>query len=101
MAYAPADIEEEQLRLELRLKLLEAHERATTKFIDFCQYVWPEMLVGEHHRKIADALDRVVSGECKRLIVATVTVQHLSETGKFSDCAVMQQTVMPVPKTYA
>ena len=78
MAYAPADIEEEQLRLELRLKLLEAHERATTKFIDFCQYVWPEMLVGEHHRKIADALDRVVSGECKRLIVAMprATVSH-------------------------
>ncbi len=37
----------------------------------------------------------------KRLIVATVVVQHVSDAGKTSDCAVMQQTVMPVPQTYA
>jgi uncharacterized protein (TIGR00369 family) len=37
----------------------------------------------------------------KRLIVTTVVVQHVSEAGKTSDCALMQQTVMPVPKTYA
>ena len=36
----------------------------------------------------------------KRLIVTSVLVQHVSTTGKTSDCAVMQQTVMPVPKTY-
>ena len=36
----------------------------------------------------------------KRLIVTSVLVQHVSTTGKSSDCAVMQQTVMPVPKTY-
>ena len=67
---ATDDIQEEQLRLELRLRLLEAQERATTDFLCFCQYVWPEMLVGEHHKRIAKALDRVVSGECKRLMIA-------------------------------
>ena len=36
----------------------------------------------------------------KRLIVTSVVVQHVSAAGKTSDCAVMQQTVMPVPKTY-
>ena len=36
----------------------------------------------------------------KRLIVTSVLVQHVSTAGKTSDCAVMQQTVMPVPKTY-
>ena len=40
----PDDVQDEQLRLELRLKLLEAQERATTDFLSFCQYVWPEML---------------------------------------------------------
>jgi hypothetical protein len=60
----PKDVEEEMLRLQLRMQLLEAHEKSTNNFLDFCRYVWPEMLVGEHHRIIAKALDRVVSGEC-------------------------------------
>ena len=66
----PQDAEEEMLRLQLRLQMLETHERATTNFIDFAKYVWPEMLIGEHHRRIAEVLDRVVAGKCKRLIVA-------------------------------
>ncbi len=58
----PTDIEAEQLRLELRLKQLEAREACTSNFLPFCQYVWPEMLVGDHHRIIAEAFDRVVAG---------------------------------------
>jgi predicted phage terminase large subunit-like protein len=66
----PDEIQEEMLRLEYRLQLLQAQERATSSFLDFCRYVWPEMIVGAHHRKIAEAMDRVVSGECKRLMIA-------------------------------
>jgi hypothetical protein len=65
----PEDIDAERLKLELRLQLLVAQERASTDFLSFCQYVWPEMLVGEHHKRIAAAFDRVVTGECKRLIM--------------------------------
>lgn len=36
----------------------------------------------------------------KRIIVTTAEVVHVAADGKRSDCAVMQQTVMPVPKTY-
>ena len=36
----------------------------------------------------------------KRIIVATVQVVHLEPHGKPSDCALMQQTLVPVPKTY-
>jgi len=39
------DVEAERLRLELRLTQLEAQEKATSNFLPFCQYVWPEMLV--------------------------------------------------------
>ena len=79
----PADIQEEQLRLELRLRLLEAQEKATTDFLCFCQYVWPEMLVGEHHKRIAKALDRVVSGECKRLMIAMPPRHGKSQMGSY------------------
>ena len=36
----------------------------------------------------------------KRIIVTTAEVMHLDAAGKQSLCAVMQQTLVPVPKTY-
>ena len=36
----------------------------------------------------------------KRIIVATAEVVHVDASGKQSVCAVMQQTLVPVPKTY-
>ncbi|MCA0324460.1 MAG: PaaI family thioesterase [Proteobacteria bacterium] len=36
----------------------------------------------------------------KRIIVTQAEVRHLAPDGRWSDCAVMQQTIMPVPKTY-
>lgn len=45
------------------------------------------------------ATGHVVRGG-KRIIVTTAEVVHVAADGKRSDCAVMQQTLMPVPKTY-
>jgi uncharacterized protein (TIGR00369 family) len=36
----------------------------------------------------------------KRLIITTAVVEHVAPDGKRSDCAIMQQTLAPVPKTY-
>jgi uncharacterized protein (TIGR00369 family) len=36
----------------------------------------------------------------KRIIVATAEVVHIDDKGKRSDCAVMQQTLVPVLKNY-
>lgn len=36
----------------------------------------------------------------KRIIVTTAEVLHLDASGKQSACALMQQTIVPVPKTY-
>jgi len=36
----------------------------------------------------------------KRIIVTTAEVLHLDARGKQSACALMQQTIVPVPKTY-
>ncbi|QCB48743.1 PaaI family thioesterase [Hydrogenophaga sp. PAMC20947] len=41
-----------------------------------------------------------VSKAGKRIIVAAAEVVHVAPDGKRSDCAVMQQTLVPVPKTY-
>jgi uncharacterized protein (TIGR00369 family) len=45
------------------------------------------------------ASGRVVRGG-KRIIVTTAEVVHVAPDGQRSDCAVMQQTLVPVPKTY-
>jgi predicted phage terminase large subunit-like protein len=79
----PEDIEAEQLRLELRLRVLDARDKATATFLDFCKYVWPEMLVGEHHIKIAEALDRVIAGKCKRLMIAMPPRHGKSQMGSY------------------
>lgn len=36
----------------------------------------------------------------KRIIVSTAEVSHIDPSGTRSDCAVMQQTLVPVAKTY-
>jgi acyl-coenzyme A thioesterase PaaI-like protein len=41
-----------------------------------------------------------VSKAGKRIIVTTADVVHVAADGQHSDCAVMQQTLVPVPKTY-
>jgi uncharacterized protein (TIGR00369 family) len=45
------------------------------------------------------AIGRVVKAG-KRIIVTTAEVVHVDASGKQTACAVMQQTIVPVPKTY-
>ena len=45
------------------------------------------------------ATGRVVKSG-KRIVVTTAEVVHIDSSGKPSPCAVMQQTLAPVPKTY-
>ena len=45
------------------------------------------------------ATGRVVKAG-RRIIVTTADVMHLGDDGRETACAVMQQTLVPVPKTY-
>ena len=45
------------------------------------------------------ATGRVLKGG-KRIIVTMAEVRHIAADGKVTDCAVMQQTLVPVPQTY-
>jgi len=63
------EMQAQELRLELRLRMLDAQEKARTNFIDFVRYVWPAAILGEHHRIMANAFDRIARGTLKRLIV--------------------------------
>jgi predicted phage terminase large subunit-like protein len=60
---------ERLLKLELRLAQIDKIETCQNNFLSFVQSMWPEFIVGEHHRTIADKLERIATGELKRLII--------------------------------
>ena len=57
------------LKLILKNKLEEKREKAQGDFLTFVKTVWPEFVEGKHHKIYADKLNRIASGELKRLIV--------------------------------
>lgn len=77
------DVEHKRLLLELRLRQLEVRDKASNNFLEFCRYVWPEIIIGEHHRRIARAFDRVIEGKCKRLMIAMPPRHGKSQMGSY------------------
>jgi len=67
--YIPAEAQEEMLKLQLRLQQIEVREKASTNFLDFVRYVWPDAILGAHHERMAAAFDRIANGTLKRLII--------------------------------
>ena len=53
----------------LKVKLLENQDKAQGDFLQFVKGVWPDFIEGYHHKIYAEKLNRVASGELKRLIV--------------------------------
>jgi predicted phage terminase large subunit-like protein len=53
----------------IKLERLKERELCQEKFIKFVEKVWPTFISGAHHKRMADAFERVANGTCKRLIV--------------------------------
>ena len=64
-------IEEQRQLLSLAEELEKAREReaAGQKFLPFVKKMWPSFIDGRHHKQMADAFERVLNGELKRLII--------------------------------
>lgn len=68
----PSLSESDQRVLEAQLAKLEelkGRELMQEKFIKFVEKVWPTFIAGRHHKRMAEAFERVARGECKRLII--------------------------------
>jgi len=92
-------------RLEI-LRLLDELDNAKTKdlinkdFLAFVKHIWPAFIEGDHHRVMADAFNRIASGDLKRLIINMPPRHTKSEfashlfpawyLGKFPDRKVIQ-----------
>ena len=55
--------------LNSELALRSERGEAKQDFMKFVNTVWPTFIHGDHHEKMAKAFERVVNGECKRLII--------------------------------
>ena len=60
----------EEIRSDLdAIEAVENREIAHGDFLEFVKQVWPAFIEGEHHRVMADAFNRIATGELKRLII--------------------------------
>ena len=58
-----------------KLKLLTEYKKELTKekgalhFLDFIKHVYPNYIIGEHHKKLAQLFEDIANGKKKRIIV--------------------------------
>ena len=78
-----SEYNEKELKLRLRLAVLEKNEACQKDFLTFVKTVWPEFIAGRHHKIIADKLERVARGELKRLIINMAPRHTKSEFASF------------------
>ena len=76
-------LQEKALKLQLRLAQIEKQESQRNNFLPFVRGMWPDFIAGRHHRIIADKLERVASGELKRLIINMAPRHTKSEFASF------------------
>jgi predicted phage terminase large subunit-like protein len=96
----PDERQREILALLDELSGARVREEANGDFLSFVKEVWPAFIEGNHHRVMADAFNRIASGELKRLIINMPPRHTKSEfashlfpawyLGKFPDRKVIQ-----------
>ena len=59
----------EALMLKEKLDGFEIQEKCQNDFLFYVEHMWPEFICGRHHKIFAEKLNKVASGEIKRLIV--------------------------------
>ncbi len=65
----PKEVLQEVLLLEEQRKRLETREKAQKLFMPYVHHVYDGFIEGRHHKIIAEKLERIASGNLKRLIV--------------------------------
>ena len=79
----PASEREALLKDLEALERVRSVEKAQTNFLDFVRLMWPGFIHGRHHKIMADAFERIASGELKRLIINMPPRHTKSEFGSF------------------
>ena len=65
----PSDTKKEYLQAALLLDQKKKDQSVRDDFLAFVKHMWPEFIEGEHHKIMAEKINRVAKGELKRLII--------------------------------
>ena len=65
----PEEVLKEMLMLEEQRQRLELRDTAKDNFMEYVMHVYDGFIVGRHHKIISEKLERIASGDLKRLIV--------------------------------
>ena len=65
----PADVRREFSLLMNQWENKKSTQKVQSDFMSFVKSVWPGFVEGEHHIRIGEKFEKVLSGEIKRLIV--------------------------------
>ena len=65
------------------LEKRKTQEEAQTSFIKFVEQMWSDFIPGPHHKRMADAFERVKRGELKRLIINLAPRHTKSEMASY------------------
>lgn len=79
----PAPQKAEALALLLALEDERQRETAKSSFLTFVQRMWPDFIMGQHHKIMADAFERLASGKSRRIIINMAPRHTKSEFGSY------------------
>lgn len=65
------------------LKRRELRERAQNDFMAFVEYIWPDFVNGNHHKRMAKLFESVAAGERKRIIINLAPRHTKSELSSY------------------
>lgn len=79
---SPAE-QREMIRLLETVVEGQSIQKCRDSFLPFVRRMWPSFVDGAHHRKIADAFERVMKGELKRVTISIPPRSSKSELSSF------------------
>jgi len=83
IAHLPAEKKRELLKLLEQRKLLKDREQQRERFLPYVNAMWPQFIAGEHHKIMAEAFEKIVRGDLKRLIISMPPRHTKSEFGSW------------------
>ena len=75
--------QQELMALIEKLEEAKGREAAQKSFMAFVKHCWPGFIEGPHHKIMAEAFERVIFGDCKRLIINMAPRHTKSEFASF------------------
>lgn len=79
----PVDQKAELLEIVEQIEEVEGRDKARGTYMDFVHRMWPQFINGRHHQIMAETFDRVISGDCKRVIINMPPRHTKSEFASF------------------